>query len=279
MTSISHPVLKRQILIYDNTNIFDSRLIQLFRHFEIADEKINCDTSYRIYIQQKENEFEINNGKSSFFVKSEKEVLAAVSHLFYENMVISYDDFFCLHGSNLVYEDNNYLFIGKKSSGKSTLTLRLCDLGFEYASDDIIPINMNNFVSVSFPKLIYLKKLDHLKEYGWMPQSNSFENFSISYGEDDIKLYSPSKIININKCLNINKIFFVERKEEYKKAEINKINDTSAFYKIVSCCKNKNSISNNCKNAAKLLNKKGLYYLSYWDGRQAIEELKKTINY
>lgn len=59
-------------------------------------------------------------------------------------MTMANPDLLWLHAGAAAYQDKAVIFPGVWGSGKSTLVTSLCELGWSYLSDDIVPIEMNS---------------------------------------------------------------------------------------------------------------------------------------
>ncbi len=73
-------------------------------------------------------------------------------------MTLANPDLLWLHAGAAAYRDNAVLFPGAWGQGKSTLVTSLCEIGWAYLSDDIVPIDMNSGWIIPFHRTPTIRK-------------------------------------------------------------------------------------------------------------------------
>jgi len=60
-------------------------------------------------------------------------------------------DLLWLHAGAIARESRSILFVGDSGAGKSTFVIDFCRRGWEYISDDIVPVDAENGATLPFP--------------------------------------------------------------------------------------------------------------------------------
>ena len=84
------------------------------------------------------------NNMDSEAYKSLDDILKWFSQEVIHYMTLANPDLLWFHAGAAAYRDNAVIFPGVWGSGKSTLVTSLCEDGWAYLSDDIVPIEMNS---------------------------------------------------------------------------------------------------------------------------------------
>ncbi len=86
----------------------------------------------------------VGNNMDSEAYKSLDDILKWFSQEVIHYMTLANPDLLWFHAGAAAYRDNAVIFPGVWGSGKSTLVTSLCEDGWAYLSDDIVPIEMNS---------------------------------------------------------------------------------------------------------------------------------------
>jgi len=71
-------------------------------------------------------------------------------------------DLFFVHGAALAWKERVAIVSAPPGTGKSTLTLVALQLGFEYFSDELAPIDLRRLTVYPYPRAVYLKTVPPL---------------------------------------------------------------------------------------------------------------------
>ena len=176
------------------------------------------------------------------------------------------DNFFVFHGGGVAYKDELYLFLGKSTSGKSTLTTFLINNGFKYISDDIIPVNTEKNTASSPGNPIMLRDggLNVLKSCGI--------HMECEYcSEIERYLYMPE--IDFDSQYTVKKIFFIERSA---KNQIHSMNASDILNAILINSKTKYTNIGIALKYIANLNKDNIKKIEYCSFEFILEELMST---
>lgn len=83
-------------------------------------------------------------------------------------------DLFFVHGAALVWNGRVFVVSAPAGTGKSTLTLVALQLGFEYFSDELAPINLHRFSVYPYARALYMKTVP--------PPPHALPTGTIDYG-------------------------------------------------------------------------------------------------
>lgn len=114
---------------------------------------------------------------------------------------------FAIHGAAVEWQKKAYLFVASTTSGKSTLTSYLTNMGFGYITDDCILLDRQTFKIYPHTTPIHLRDggLKILTQY-----KSIHENLE-TIEDKEIKrhVYTPQNCIN--ESVSLGKIFFINR--------------------------------------------------------------------
>ena len=189
----------------------------LSNHFHIADLDIS--------VIEKKQSFTIS---TKYYSCDTLQPLNEIDRYIFDHT--TYDSsFLALHGAAVEYEGVAYLFLAPTTSGKTTLTSYLTNLGFGYLTDDCILLNKQSFHIHPFTTPIHLRKGGltvlnrlgiELKEVQHLKEHENTERF----------VYSPKKCITTP--IPLKTIFFIKRTEnENCLKEINTIERITSLLK------------------------------------------------
>lgn len=103
-------------------------------------------------LQRNNGLFELTvNGESVFAHEELWEVAHIVRHEIIDSFIAAHPDLLWLHAGAAVRDGEAVLFVGPFGHGKSTLVTRLCSRGWNYVSDDIVPVDLTSGYILSFP--------------------------------------------------------------------------------------------------------------------------------
>jgi hypothetical protein len=103
----------------------------------------------------------LSEAKAKFF-KSRRPRLT--NYLFFLlHSILSMHKKYCIHAACAAKEDGAYLFLGKSGEGKTTLSVMLGDVGFEYMGDDLVFISKNEKEGVIIDAFLSKIKLQNSK--------------------------------------------------------------------------------------------------------------------
>jgi hypothetical protein len=99
-----------------------------------------------------------NMDSEAYRSKSLKDILKWFSQEVIHYMTLANPDLLWLHAGAAAYRDNAMIFPGVWGSGKSTLVTSLCEDGWDYLSDDIVPIEMSSGRVLPFHRTPTIRK-------------------------------------------------------------------------------------------------------------------------
>lgn len=129
-----------------------------------------------------------------------------------------------LHGSAVIIDDKAYAIVGESGAGKSTLASAFLRRGYQFLSDDIIPITFSEsdtaHVVPAYPQQkLWLKSLDHfaMDAKNLRPIVRREEKYAVPVGDEFAKcavplagifelVKSPLDAIHIKPIKNLNRL-------------------------------------------------------------------------
>jgi len=176
------------------------------------------------------------------------------------------------------YNDKAYLIVGPTKSGKSTIITKLCGIGFEYLSDDIIPIHKKKFLITSFPKPIFIRTIKPVINF--IKKSDYIKMFSnkIEFRKKNQKRYilMPNNYTKVTEFKKIGTIILLNRKKR-SRCTLKPITGKNKFQCIMFNSYNSHNIKENYHIAASISRKFRFYELIYSGNNDGLKKIKKLI--
>lgn len=183
-------------LSMDSEGLADNIACRFGDYFGL-DKKKEC-LPFRI-LQLDEKTFAVHDGKNE--TQTENPLLAVDDFLFHQT--VFEDSVLALHGAAVEHKGKAYLFLAATTSGKTTLTAYLTQLGFGYLTDDCILLEKSPLRVHPYPTPLHLRKggvevLKHLQVA--LPGLDD---------RGDRLLFQPAN--KIGRALPLAAIYFIER--------------------------------------------------------------------
>lgn len=245
-------------------------ILKLFAFFDVTfisdynyrEESVDCiitnDASrYMVVINKGKNMVYTFNQALGFTVRKILEVLSDEA-----------EDHFFIHGGCVEKGGNVTCLLGKTKSGKSTITNALCNLNFNYLTDDLICISKKGIVS-SFPKPIFLREK--------LKVNNNIKFINVIEYEDEFRYcYLPKQYVISTKPLMINNIILLNRDDFFNFSCV-KLSFAQAFIKIWENMYNNRNIVEKREIAINLAKQADVYQVYYNDFFFEFRDFKKLL--
>jgi len=114
----------------------------------------------KIDVLRKDNIYFINvaGDKNPYSKPSLEEILSYVEHEISVQLIRSHPKYLWFHSGAVTDSEKAVMFLGNWGSGKSTLVTSLCDLGWKFLSDDIVPVDPVTGWAYPFPRSPRVRK-------------------------------------------------------------------------------------------------------------------------
>ena len=93
----------------------------------------------------------LRDGVSVLRTRERSEVQRALRHEIIQSFIRVHPHLLWLHAGAAVLHRRAVLFVGPYGRGKSTLVTELCRRGWQYASDDVVPVDLSSHRILPFP--------------------------------------------------------------------------------------------------------------------------------
>jgi len=205
------------IHVHCNDSELVSILEKLFKRLQLdatdrhpdLDYKIGCRGSgenRQIYIICDDGEELVTNDIGEFVFLLEKDMTIELQKI--------RSDLLFVHSAALEYQGKGFLIVAPSGTGKSTTTWGLLNMGANYLSDELAPVDPKSMTVYPYPHSICLKARPPMFE---LPKTCLFTSQTIHvYGS----IYLEKTLL---KPVQINAIIFLEHRPEIKESEIFKI--------------------------------------------------------
>lgn len=198
----------------------------------------NCDNNSVIVSRLDDDKYFIKN--IGLLIEDIELVLGLTYEIAFDIYRNHLTKYYLLHGAALKKNKKTYLFIGPSSCGKSSFCTFLCARGYEYLSDDVIPLN-DKFEAFSFPKPIHIRDAEFVNNHVTVKDRFDELNFRMKLynNKNELEekiLLKPLFTINTtneDKCY-IDTIFLLNRVDKLDKSTITAIGKSQAFYNLIS---------------------------------------------
>lgn len=199
--------------------------------------------------------------KNQTFCCTQDEVYGKIIEILFYPTLFCRENYFYLHGGAVVKNNKCICFLAPSNTGKTTLTIDFLKQGYDYLTDDIIPIDLTNLTTQGFPKPLFLR-----------PNSIHKNNIDIHVknGEFSRTIYVPRTYHK--GPVKINQIFILNRDIKHiNNCSCVKLQSTEKFGTLLNNIYYTTDKIHLVKSIAKIINYTDLYNLYYYDSRQAIE--------
>ena len=237
------------------------------------------DEKYILEVGYYNNKYSIKNVNIVF--NDIQEVLGTLMEIICCDFFLNSNDYIFIHGG--VVEKNNKLsiVIASTMQGKSTLMALLSMSGYNYLSDDVIPINLHTLKAVSYPKIICLRDYKVLEKFdkkykdkfiNFEYKIKSIDNTTKDMEERDIILpYNSIKTSDINEY-SIENIYFLNRVSSYMNdAKCEKIPNNISVLTIMKNLRSPNDLSKFRKIATEFIKGTNSYMINYYQGYKYLD--------
>lgn len=274
---VEHPILEWSLALSNEFQAIKDNIDMLFSMYIIKDFN-NNEKNNTLYIPNNASSpFEFTYNTSVVNNITTTEVLMALisQHCFSINNIYSGDWWF-LHGGAVRYKNSAILLLAGTGTGKSTLVCHLCSQGFEYMTDDIIPINKNSLAVVPFPKPIYLRNIDILKDD--IKNDSMFWLYEdvFDFANDSRYVVIPNISVPVTTYTPIASVIILDRKINTE-PQIKCINGNNAFMSIISNSREFLGIRTNLEMATRLSTALPVYTMSYSEAKDCVKLIKSTV--
>ncbi|GEM_PF-1397432 len=110
------------------------------------------DSSFELEIREEHGRYELlRNGELLASYSDLFEAKTVLRHEINRAFIYAYPEFLWMHAGAVAGKDRAALFVGISGRGKSTLITTLCQQGFRYLSDDIIPLDPATGKAIPYP--------------------------------------------------------------------------------------------------------------------------------
>lgn len=198
---------------------------------------------------------------------TQEEVYGKIIEILFYPTLFCREKFFYLHGGAVVKNNKSICFLAPANTGKTTLTIDFLKQGYEYLTDDIIPINLSNLETQGFPKPLFLR-----------PDSIHKNNLNIHIknGNFSRTIYVP--LTYYKSPVKINQIFILHRDIKYSNScSCTKLQSSEKFGTLLNNIYYTTDKMHLIKSIAKIINSVDLYNLYYYDSRQAIKMINSEL--
>lgn len=207
-----------------------------------------------------------NFSKQTIYCMRE-EIYGKILAILFNPFIFCDDKYLYLHGGAVVKNGIAVCYLAPSAMGKTTLTLDFMKRGYEYLTDDIIPISMLDFSTHGFPKPLFLR-----------PDTIHENNSEIIIKNGDIlkKIYVPEN--HYKNDVIVKQIFVLNRDLKYaSKGGCDILHSTSKFdallYNIYYAADRLSLI----KNIAKMMVGVDVFNVNYFNSDQAIDIINQKV--
>lgn len=195
------------------------------------------------------------------FCCTQDEVYGKIIEILFYPTLFCGENYFYLHGGAVVKNDKCICFLAPSNTGKTTLTIDFLKQGYDYLTDDIIPIDLIRLTTQGFPKPLFLR-------------SNSIHKNNIDIhvenGDFSRTIYVPQT------ChkgpVKINRIYILNRDVKYiENCSCVELQSAEKFGTLINNIYYTSNKIHLVKSIAKIINCVNLYNVYYYDSQQAIE--------
>lgn len=268
---ISLPIIEFKLLIVNEIDEMSFGLKSMFISFKVK-ERISISDPY-LLICNVNNEKCIYWNKKVLYKSYDEKVLLGYIYQMVSYPYCNRDDWMFLHGSAILYKNSANIFLAKTGMGKTTTVKFLCDNGYEYLSDDLIPINKKKLDVAAYPLPICSRDNININmEKNYIPLILNKKN------EKEKKyLIHPKRYADIEKTYDINAIFILNRSVKTEKVELQKIDGSSAFKTVLNNLSIFCNISETGKNLSKIVKQANVYIINYNNSFEYINMIYKIM--
>lgn len=161
-TYISHPNIAWRVAIVCDNEIH-SHIATLFGAFCVERDISGLIAPEKTLILCKtENGYRINY--TNIVCEDLYHALGMIMEMLMSPYFLRSQSYFFLHGAALVKDGKLVTIIAPTHQGKSTTTALLLMRGYQYLSDDVIPVNVDTLEVSSFPKALCIRDLSVLDD-------------------------------------------------------------------------------------------------------------------
>lgn len=262
----------------DSSELFEL-IIKIFGLFSI---KSNCDLQANIHVLvlKKGDRYELYENNVLVITSKKKDILGYICQAYYEKCTFDDSSLLVLHGGCLYNKDNRKvdIFLGPSHMGKSTFVTFLLDNGFDYFSDDIVPIKKDTLIAHCFPKAIYIRNVKIVESF-LSPEAQVVNTgIEIGSGSEKKMVFSISHPIYISSA-NINNIYILNRNETFEKASLEKLLSNEALLVLINNLKKPGNVYESVSAIMQIIKSHNVYRLNYGNGSgslfSALSLLKK----
>ena len=252
-------VLERIFCFFNVSEIPESHVFLPMIKIEAVDKKLYTLT--------------LHTGSATYFYDqlNLQRLCGAMSEFAFLPQILDSSEWFYLHGGAVSKDDIAIVFLGGTHAGKSTLVTRCVHLGYQYMTDDIVPVNILNLEIAPFPKCIYIR------DKKWVDDGKNYvivDPFEIHLQDDSRFIVKPISIAERDKRFAKYTFIQLNRNSE-SECKLVKQAVANAFPILYSNSRSHLDMHKNRKMSIELAKKASLYTLHYDEADIAVREITR----
>lgn len=279
---ISHSGINWFVYIFYEEPILKDYIYECFKLFKLTsyndldlNEKIINNTQ-KLIIRKYEEFYKIDNFPEN--IKSIERLIGLIQEIIFGPYFLESIDYTFLHGAVVSKNNKATLIIAPTKNGKTTLTSLLLLNNYEYLSDDVIPINNHNLNVLSFPKVVSIRDLNIIKNYGNQLNQDFNDyfnkmNFELEVMDSKLNDYENKKCyfpknsaFLLDKEYEIDKIYLLKKNNEITKSRILKVEKNISFINLLENLRSPLDLGRKKKVIFNICKEYDIYILEYCDG-------------
>jgi|GEM_PF-3846438 len=220
ITLIYHNDIGIKIYIKSESTMLHKMIWECFRFFDLSYKDEIDDIEKVLQIIENDGTYRIDN--FDYIFDDLNSVLGTLMEIICSDYFLSNENHVFIHGAAMLKDNELSLIIAPTMQGKSTLAALLATNGYQYLSDDVIPISLQDFTVTSYPKIMCIRNKDILQSYKSNFESHFLEFcFNIKNIDNTTKnmeeryILLPRETISTSsgRHFKIKNIYFIERNE------------------------------------------------------------------
>ena len=244
-TIICHKKLNWTICLKSNSEELHKMWKNAFSRFDSIDLLLNAENRKvldTISVVKCNEYYKIEN--LDLKVKTMAEAFGLAFDIALSDSLNKVDNYVFLHGAAVEKNGMVDLIIANTLGGKSTLSALLCLKGYNYLSDDVIPINCKTLKAQSFPKPIFVRDVEIIKKYNkdYKLYFDVLDDKSVTYNRelnyDRRDIFVPNYTCNCEKEYEIRRIIFIGRDVDLKKTVVLHLDKANTYYQLLKNMRN-----------------------------------------
>lgn len=286
-TYISHPNIAWRVAV-ECDDVIHRYIATLFDAFCVARDKPDLIAQRNtLTLYETEKGYQIKH--TDIVCNDLYHALGTVLELLMSPYFLRSQSYFFLHGAALVKDGKLVTIIAPTQQGKSTATALLVMRGYQYLSDDVIPVNIDTLEVSSFPKALCIRNLAILDN--WAHPLHKFFNvmpFCIK-SEDNLSRVIESKVpmlpiktVMANEAVfyKINTVILLERTAqiEANHYELVQLDSGTGYLHLIKNLRAPDQISLFRKVGAQMTRTVQFVKLRYSEGYQYLSGFEEIIN-